>query len=208
MPNETSEPLAADTKSRYHHGDLASALVAAGMEITRTGGPDALTLREVTRRAGVSPNAAYRHFDSRQALLAAVSRAIESAMAQRMIADGTFGDRAGSQLLQAVGMGYIKFALDEPGWFAVSFFGASSADAPVDVESSPAYLALMHALDQMVAGGELASDARVEAQWPCWAAVHGFAELALRGPLVGQPRATVLATAQRTVDAMVIGICS
>jgi hypothetical protein len=39
----------------FRHGDLRNALVAAGLEMARTGGPDAVNLREATRQAeGVS----------------------------------------------------------------------------------------------------------------------------------------------------------
>ena len=53
-------------------GTVRSALVEAGLELARSGGPDAVVLREVTRMVGVVPNAAYRHFADRDALLAAV----------------------------------------------------------------------------------------------------------------------------------------
>jgi len=48
-------------RKTFHHGDLRNALMAAGIEMARVGGPDAVILREATRQAGVSPNAAYRH---------------------------------------------------------------------------------------------------------------------------------------------------
>src|SRR6516165_9120279 len=53
-------------------GGVRTALVEAGLDLARTGGPDAVVLREVTRQVGVVPNAAYRHFADRDALLAAV----------------------------------------------------------------------------------------------------------------------------------------
>ncbi|RZJ16909.1 MAG: TetR/AcrR family transcriptional regulator, partial [Haliea sp.] len=62
-------------RSTYRHGDLRRALLEAGIELARANGPDAVVLREATRRAGVAPNAAYRHFESRQALLQAVRAA-------------------------------------------------------------------------------------------------------------------------------------
>ena len=52
-------------RSTYRHGDLRRALIEAGLELARVGGPDAVILREATRRAGVVPNAAYRHFEDR-----------------------------------------------------------------------------------------------------------------------------------------------
>src|SRR6202795_1766143 len=78
----TSDPPPA--RSTYRHGDLRRALLEAGIELARDGGPDAVVLREATRRAGVVPNAAYRHFASRHELLQAVSAAPLSALAVAM----------------------------------------------------------------------------------------------------------------------------
>ena len=187
----------------YHHGDLAAALVEAGLELTRAGGPDALTIREVTRRVGVTPNAAYRHFPDRQALLRAVSAAIEAAMATGMATDRRLATPRDS--LRAVGLGYIAFALAEPGWFAVAFVGAGDT-SPESVLDSPAYLALADALDMMVHVGDLAPAARPAATWSCWSTVHGFAELALRGPLRHLDRAEVWRLAEQAVDTVVAGL--
>jgi AcrR family transcriptional regulator len=190
-------------KTGYHHGDLRSALIDAGLHLTRTGGPDALTIREATRRVGVSPNAAYRHFVDREALLSAVASAIQHRMAARMQGPAR---RQASDRLRAVGVGYIKFALDEPGWFTVAFFGADPVGLDDQTTSAPPYLALVEALDAMVDTGALSPDRRAGAEWPCWSAVHGFAELALRGPLRHASRRDVDALAARTVDDIVAGI--
>jgi AcrR family transcriptional regulator len=187
-------------KTGYHHGDLRAALIEAGLHLTRSGGPEALTIREATRRVGVSPNAAYRHFVDREALLSVVATAIQHRMAARMARKR---DSDATDRLRAVGIGYIKFALDEPGWFAVAFFGAVNPD---ETAGAPPYLALVDALDAMVAAGILAPERRDGAEWPCWSAVHGFAELALRGPLRRAPRRQVELLATRTVDDIIAGI--
>ncbi|MEU4647963.1 TetR/AcrR family transcriptional regulator [Nocardia fluminea] len=187
----------------YHHGDLAAALVQAGLELTRSGGPDALTIREVTRRVGVTPNAAYRHFPDRRALLRAVSAAIESRMAEGM----ERSPAAPRASLRTVGLGYIGFALLEPGWFAVAFFGAGDT-SPESVVDSPAYLALAEALDMMVHIGDLDPAARAGATWSCWSTVHGFAELALRGPLRHLDRAELWPLAEQAVDTVIAGLPS
>jgi AcrR family transcriptional regulator len=191
----------ADLKTGYHHGDLRAALIDAGLQLTRAGGPEALTIREATRRVGVSPNAAYRHFADREALLEAVAAAIQQRMTARMRA--SVRRRGATELLWAVGVGYIKFALDEPGWFAVAFFGAGQSD---ETASAPPYLALVEALDAMVDAGALSPERRDGAEWPCWSAVHGFAELALRGPLRRVSRRQVESLAQRTVDDIIAGV--
>jgi AcrR family transcriptional regulator len=195
-----------DAKAGYHHGDLRAALIDAGLQLTRAGGPDALTIREATRRVGVSPNAAYRHFTDREALLRAVAAAIQSRMAARMHSSAR---RRGSTVqqardrLRAVGLGYIGFALDEPGWFTVAFFGS---DAPDETAVAPPYVALVEALNAMTDAGALPPERRDGAEWPCWSAVHGFAELALRGPLRGARRREVESLAQRTVDDIIAGV--
>src|SRR5260370_19464865 len=58
-------------RRRRPRGAVRDGLVAAGLELARTGGPDAVVLREATRMVGVVPNAAYRHFADRDELLAA-----------------------------------------------------------------------------------------------------------------------------------------
>jgi len=191
----------ATLKTGYHHGDLRMALIDAGLALTRTGGPDALTIREATRQVGVSPNAAYRHFADREALLGAVAAAIQHRMATRMR-----GSSKAEERLRSVGLGYIKFALDEPGWFAVAFFGAGLVGLPDEIAGAPPYLALIEALDAMVDAGVLTPQRRSGAEWPCWSAVHGFAELALHGPLRHASRRDVEALARRTVDDIVAGV--
>ena len=116
----------AQLRHTYHHGDLRQALLDAGIALARDGGPEAVVLREATRRAGVVPNAAYRHFASRHALLQAVRAAALSALAVAMekeitgsaaAARGCF-PRAG---LRAIGIAYLRFARSEPGLFRTAF---------------------------------------------------------------------------------------
>src|SRR5499426_2501729 len=72
------------TRSTYRHGDLRRALLEAGIALAQSGGPDAVVLREATRRAGVVPNAAYRHFASRMELIQAVRMTALSRLALSM----------------------------------------------------------------------------------------------------------------------------
>lgn len=193
----------ATSKTGYHHGDLRTALIDAGLHLTQTGGPEALTIREATRQVGVSPNAAYRHFVDREALLGAVATAIQHRMAARMARRHSAG---AAERLRAVGLGYIKFALDEPGWFTVAFFSADPVGLNEETASAPPYLALVDVLDAMVEDGTLSPDRRAGAEWPCWSAVHGFAELALRGPLRHASRRELDTLAARTVDDIIAGL--
>src|SRR6201996_8080690 len=57
----------------YHHGDLRRVLIDAALKLAEEGGPEAVSVREAARRAGVSPGAPFRHFESRSALMTAVA---------------------------------------------------------------------------------------------------------------------------------------
>src|SRR2546429_5523273 len=75
----------ADRRSgRRPKGVVRSGLVQAGVKLARAGGPDAVILREATRIVGVAPNAAYRHFADRDALLNAVCLEATRLLVERM----------------------------------------------------------------------------------------------------------------------------
>src|SRR6202044_557307 len=73
-----------EKRKTFRHGDLRNALMAAGLAMARAGGPNAVILREATRQAGGSPNAAYRHFANQAELLDAVRSACFSRLAAAM----------------------------------------------------------------------------------------------------------------------------
>jgi AcrR family transcriptional regulator len=170
---------------------VRSALVEAGVELARSGGPDAVVLREVTRMVGVVPNAAYRHFADRDALLEAVRAEAVSRLAQRM-ADGMDQVRAGPHTptgarlrLRAVGKAYLEFARAEPGLFDTAF--TATHHAPGETGEVPQPLRyLQEALDDLVRTGILDQARRPNIEFPTWATVHGLATL-LRGPLRAVP---------------------
>jgi AcrR family transcriptional regulator len=168
----------------YHHGNLREALVDAAFELARAGGPDAVVVREASRRVGVSHNAAYRHFPDREALLAAVleraAAALTAAMEARLDAagpqDGT-PERAFARL-EATGRAYVDFALTEPGLFHTAF----AVGRPHETGSGP-YELLNTQLDGLVEAGALAAERRPSAEITAWSAVHGISSLMLDGPL-------------------------
>lgn len=189
---------AAGKRNTYRHGDLRRALVDAGTELARAGGPAAVVLREVTRRSGVTPNAAYRHFADKQALLHAVSMEAQAQLAGSMEAElaqiHTDDDAASVETakaqLRAVGAGYLRFAQMEPGLFRTAFAGhvdlrdAATPDSAGAGGKTPFQL-LTSALDGLVAAGILPEDRRLGAEFLAWSSVHGLAMLVIDGPLRG-----------------------
>jgi AcrR family transcriptional regulator len=200
----TASPSAGETRQvrrrRRPRGAVRDGLVAAGLELARAGGPDAVVLREATRMVGVVPNAAYRHFADRDELLAAVCEAAMGELADRMAAGvarvrGQHGDAAAARRrLRAIGVAYLEFAHEEPGLFTAAFalpqahaYGAPGDGAEPD--RSPLGQ-LRTVLDELVDAGVLDRQRRDGIEYPIWSAVHGMAVLAGQGPLRDVPDAT------------------
>src|SRR3954469_17771300 len=95
--------------------DLRERLIEAGVELVRDEGTEALTLREIARRAGVSHGAPRRYFPTHRELLAAVARVGYDRLSGRVAALGPHPDpRAG---LLALGRLYLEFARTDRGMF-------------------------------------------------------------------------------------------
>jgi AcrR family transcriptional regulator len=201
----------------YHHGDLRQALLEAGIALARVGGPEAVVLREATRRASVVPNAAYRHFVSRDALLQEVRAAALSMLAlamekelirQRRRKQGKDAARAS---LRAIGIAYLRFARTEPGLFRTAF----GVPGNPETTTQPAmagksglnpFQLLSTALDELVQAGLLPVQQRPDAEYLAWSAVHGLAMLVLEGPLRRLPRAQVRHIEQRLLTMVEQGL--
>jgi len=214
MASLGSGPQKRDT---YRHGDLRRALVEAGTELASEGGPEAVVLREATRRAGVAPSAAYRHFEDRRALLDAVCSAAQAALASALeeelsglADDGNPADAARARL-RAVGTGYMRFARKEPGLFRTAFSASDnlrSAASSVRAGSGgmTPFQLLGAALDGLVEAGVLSEGRRPGAEFLAWSAVHGLGMLLIDGPLREFDEATKEAVGQRLIDMVQRGL--
>ena len=190
-PSATKSPAARKT---FRHGNLRKALLQAGIELARGGGPQAIVLREATRRAGVAPNAAYHHFASHGDLLQAVRAAALSLLARSIeteiahIRKSKNPAEMARATLRAVGTGYLKFALTETGLFRTAFSVPDRVEEDVDPAKTGGsglnpFQLLSNALDQLVESGVLPPQRRPGAEYLAWSAVHGLAFLIIEGPL-------------------------
>jgi AcrR family transcriptional regulator len=215
-PATAADPTA---RSTYRHGDLRQALIDAGVQLARDGGPDAVVLREATRRAGVAPNAAYRHFANRQDLFEAVRAAALRALAVTMeskLTEAASSDPADAALLararlRAVGAGYLAFAQAQPGLFRTAF----AASPPVEQDPDPSkagasgmnpFQLLGAALDTLVQTGVMPAQRRPGAEYLAWSAVHGLALLLIDGPLRGASEAQAQALGERVLKMVENGL--
>lgn len=161
----------------YHHGNLKASLIDAGLELIEEKGVQALTLREIGARVGVSRAAPYRHFRDKAHLLdeiceagfAQFADALEEA---RKSAQPDFASR-----LSAMGAAYVRFAAEHRAHFEVMF-------GPVDHAQNSAQGARAFGilLDTIREGQECgvvrAGDPSVLARF-VWSTVHGISMLRL-----------------------------
>lgn len=100
----------------YHHGDLRRALIGAAAAAVARDGVDALKVSSLAERLGVTGGAPLRHFESRLALLVAVAEDGARRLIERMeAAAGSAADPLEKQ--RARGVAYVRFAVEEPGYF-------------------------------------------------------------------------------------------
>ncbi|MFJ6657917.1 TetR/AcrR family transcriptional regulator [Streptomyces sp. NPDC091377] len=111
MPPSQTDP--APEKDRpYHHGDLRRAILAAALDVIAASGPSALSLRDLSRRAGVSHAAPAYHFKDRTGLLTAIAAEGYGLLAEALREAGD---------LKEAGVRYVRFARTHPAHFQVMF---------------------------------------------------------------------------------------
>jgi AcrR family transcriptional regulator len=158
--------------------DTRTALLDAATRLLDEGGVDAVTLREVGRLAGVSHNAPYKHFASKEALLAAV--------AARFLAErrGALDPSATPEAaLRTTLVAYLAWALRHPVRFKL-VFGRWSIDSPELAEAAhAAHEALVSLVTDAQATGALPAGDPVRLAALLRALTHGAADLALAGHL-------------------------
>jgi AcrR family transcriptional regulator len=171
---------------RYHHGDLKVALVDAVEQVVRERGVGHVSLRAVARQVGVTHAASAHHFENKAGLLTAfatqgyvqLAEAVLAAIEEAQPVDGP-------SVLEAVGRGYVRFALANPGRFEVMFrLDVVNADDPdFSAASEGAYSLLVSTVARCEAEGFLGSNDPEVVAVSAWSMVHGLSALWISGRL-------------------------
>ncbi|MFN5280974.1 TetR/AcrR family transcriptional regulator [Bradyrhizobium sp.] len=171
----------------YHHGDLRRVLIDAAMQLAGEGGPDAVSVREAARRAGVSPAAPFRHFPSRDALMNAVAEEAQRrfrAEIEAALTEAPPGDPLGR--FRCLGIAYLRWAMKNPTHFEIissrRFF---DHDRSAGVSSDNAELIGLteRMLAEASAAGQLRALDLKQVQIAGRALVYGFARMHIDGHL-------------------------
>ncbi len=173
--------MARKRQHQYHHGDLSRALVQEAVRTIQKDGVEALTVRAVGQRLGVSRTALYRHFADKSALLAAVA-----SEGFRTLRDHTREAWERHGTLEPMGRAYVQFALDHPSYYRVMFGGFVKGvppDSDLVREGTAAFQVLVDAIVALQEKDVLRRDHPLELAQYIWATVHGISMLAIDGQL-------------------------
>ena len=173
-------------RSPYHHGNLREALRQAALKLVETVGPGGLTLRAAARLAGVSQAAPYRHFASKEALLAAVAEEGFRALTAAMRRGGARHKDDPIEAFQALGLAYISFASSHPSHFRVMFVpevADKSAYPTLAKAAAEAFGLLVDIIAQCQRARAVKDGDPKELALAAWSVVHGLSALVVNRQL-------------------------
>ncbi|KOT91490.1 TetR family transcriptional regulator [Streptomyces sp. NRRL F-5755] len=158
-------------------GGLRTRLVAVGAELVAAEGVQALTLREIARRAGVSHGAPRRYFPTHLSLLSAIARRGFGELSEHLAAEA--GDQPHSDpraQLHALARAYLGFARRHPGMYELMFRHdlLESGHLGLRETSLPMFTALVDLVAQVHTRPDAGPRAVAGA---LWANLHGIAQL-------------------------------
>jgi AcrR family transcriptional regulator len=170
------------TRVRNQRGEgerLRTALLDAAAEmLVETHDVDQLSVRAVTARAGVSPTALYLHFADKDELTHAVKERCVAALVA--VLKQAEAEHDGDPLAQAraMGLGYLRFAREQPGQYAILFQIPKAQPSPVegfDGVGAECFGLLVSAVTRCI--GDRRGADTFETSVLLWLALHGRATL-------------------------------
>jgi AcrR family transcriptional regulator len=171
---------------KYHHGDLKNALIQAGIEILSEQGLQALSLRKVALRAGVSHAAPYAHFTDKQALIAAISTEGYRQLVDCLAAAVEQYRRDPLRQLIEAAWAYVQFAQREPAHFKITLSGVveKEQEYPAFIEMTRKAFGLVVEITAACQRAGILKPGPVEQMAvSVWSTVHGFTSLILEGQI-------------------------
>lgn len=158
---------------------LRERLIDAGVELVLSEGADAVGLREIARRAGVSHGAPRRYFPTHRSLLSAIARRGFEDLGVRVAAVVGAPDLMPRARVRTIGCAYVDYALERAGMFALMFrhdlldsTGQGPSEGPRLRESTLPLFDLLVTLVRRCGAAEPSVTAAA-----LWANLHGVAQL-------------------------------
>ncbi|MEC8144791.1 MAG: TetR/AcrR family transcriptional regulator [Pseudomonadota bacterium] len=176
------------SRSKYHHGELRSALVSLAVTEIARAGVEKLSLRSLARQAGVSPTAPFRHFPDKRSLLASIAIEGFGELASRLTETSESNPDIEERFIE-LGTTYVGFAQDFPVHYQLMFgavLGDFSTSTELQEAAASSYAVLDAALAEMKHSQALDHDVATIGGL-VWSTVHGMASLVINVPMASVP---------------------
>ncbi|OEF07013.1 TetR/AcrR family transcriptional regulator [Vibrio genomosp. F10] len=180
-------------KNNYHHGNLREAVLKAAHKLLELEGIKSITFRRIAKEVGVSQNAPYSHFKDKTALLEALAvdgfQGLLDSMRENSVSLSTPSD-----YLQAIGKGYVTYALSNPALFKLMFDmqSATSDSGMLQTVSSQSFQILRDAVSNVQVSNKQDRADELIASISAWALVQGLSVLLIENRLSANPEAQSL----------------
>ena len=107
---------------KYHHGNLKEELIVSACKVCEIAGHDQMSLRSIAKEASVSQTAPYRHFKTKDSLLAEVSkRGFEELTEKLQTAANAVKNSTKKDQFLEMGLAYIGFGLEKKNTYDLMF---------------------------------------------------------------------------------------
>lgn len=186
MPRKAAALTIKTAKKPSAEVPLREACLIAAQEVIAERGVEALSLREVARKLGVSHQAPYKHYANRDELLSEVMRRCFRHFASSLDARKHFDDP--QQDLESLGQSYLSYAQQHPLQYRLMFSTSwpnSAEDKDLIKDASYAFDILLRVLRRMHGDGPAVREAVELDALFIWSTVHGVAGV-LNGPCVNK----------------------
>jgi len=171
----------------YHHGELPEVLMDLALKHIEQHGTEKLSLRALAREAEVSPTAPYRHFSSKQCLLAAIATQGFHRLRQRQVTSVIGICRAEDRVI-AMALAYLEFAIANPTAYKLMFgslLGDFSEFEMLQQAVTASYSEVDAVLDEVIASRGMTMD-KAQLGGVLWSSLHGMSSLLINEVTVGK----------------------
>lgn len=167
-------------RRRSRSADISALLLDAAVSILASDGPDALTVRAVSSRAGVAPAGVYSRFAGKEGLLDAVLNDSFGLLHETLLAAS--GPDSLSRL-EAACEAYRSYALEHPQRYHLMFDPrrTSAMSSEVMASAARAFGELVTRVADAMEAGTFRAGTPVEVAQQVWSGIHGAVSIELGG---------------------------
>lgn len=169
-------------KKTYHHGDLQSACIKEGLRLIKKTGSYDFSMRDIAKNLEVSHGAPYKHFETKEYLLAAIAEEGFYLLTEQVEKTKLKSTGDSLELLYQIAVLYIQFGTMHPEYYKLMFGGViKKAENYQNLfeASTRSYNTFKSLIDDLIESKKLIPMANANLMtFYSWSLLHGLVSLA------------------------------